>query len=70
MKIISKLILCLFLLSNFAFAAPKEVPKLKKNPSIFQRNNVTPWAVTMLSVILASTGLIAIAKNHNKNKTN
>ena len=65
-KIMYLSIIFSFLFSTFLNAEAKEVPKLSSEQTSFKKKNWQPWAVAIVTLLVAATGLIVVSKNKGK----
>lgn len=54
------------LFSTTLSAEPQEVPKLPKEQSLAKKKNWQPWAVAIVTVLVATTGIVVVAKDPGK----
>jgi len=55
-----------FLFSNYLQAEATEVPKQPKEGQAFKKKNWQPWAVAIVTVLVATTGLILVSDHKGK----
>ena len=65
-KFIYLFIIFNFLFSNYIQAEAKEVVKVSDNQTSFMKKNWQPWAVTIITILVAATGILILAKNKGK----
>ena len=66
-KIILLLMISSFLFSNYLDAEVKEIPKLtKEQQATYNKKNWQPWAVAIVSVLFAVTGIVILKSKKGK----
>ncbi len=66
-----KNIVCLFVVFSFLFstflnAESKEVPKISNDQSYFKKKNWQPWTVAIVTILVATAGIVIVAKDRGK----
>jgi len=67
-KLLIPVILFSFLFTTYLNSNAKEVPKTVEEPSISKKKKIQPWAVAMITILVAVTGLILVSNDKGKKK--
>lgn len=59
-KILILLTMLGFIFSNTLSAEAKEVPKQDKEESAYKKKNWQPWAIAIVSILIAVTGILLV----------
>ncbi|MBN2478854.1 MAG: hypothetical protein JXA94_01370 [Parachlamydiales bacterium] len=63
-KIFALITLLSFCFSSLAYAEAKEVPQAaKESSSIYESKNWRPWAVAIITIVIAAVGITLVAKD-------